>query len=233
MYTIETLTKINSVYHANHRVQPSDVEKANMYVKIIERSRTDNNIQAGDIVEFIDKHGNYYRNGHIESFGYNCDNEWHICEQPQIPFVNLTDNDNNITCSTSGGAWTNIPSKLTLIGKRKKLFKVWGHCGACANGGLAIEAIVNVWEYKEPHAMYGDYTTKDYDKHYISYCVDEYGRPKDGSQYRYFGNAIAFVTKKDYEVWRDTFRGVEFAGNWPNQTVVFTYKRIEKLISQT
>ena len=84
---------------------------------------------------------------------------------------------------------------------------------------------------KEPEPLHGDYSTKDYDKYYISYCVDSSGRPKDG-EYRYIGNDIAFRTTADYEAWRNTLRGVEFAGNWENQKVIFIYKRIEKLITE-
>jgi len=91
---------------------------------------------------------------------------------------------------------------------------------------------VNVWEYEQPDKLYGGFTTRDRDKHYISYKADKHGQPVDGSQYTYFGDGFAFVRRSDYEAWRDTFRGVEFKGNWPNQTVVFTYKRIEKLVSE-
>jgi hypothetical protein len=232
LYSIESLIAINGSYHMNHRVLQSDVDLANSYVEIIENSRTDDGIQVGDIVEYTDKHGGYYRNAHFESYGSMTENMWHICEHPQIPFIGLTGDKKNIRCSTSGGAWTDIPGNLKLIGKRKKYFMDWGHCGSCADGAVTFEALVNVWEYRQPDPLYGEYSTKDYNRHYISYCVDELGKPKNGSQYRYLGNGIAFVNKEEYEVWKRTFRGVEFAGNWANQTVVFIYKRIEKLITK-
>jgi len=158
-------------------------------------------------------------------------NQANICENPSVPFAFLSKTKDNIKCNTSGGAWCNIPINLKLIGKRKKIFKDWGHRGVCAHGAIKFEALVNVWEYKQPEPLYGDFSTKEYDKHYISYCVDSLGYPKDGI-YRYLGNSIAFTRKEDYEAWRDTYRGVEFNGNWPNQTVVFIYKRIENLISE-
>ena len=108
---------------------------------------------------------------------------------------------------------------------------VWGHNGACRHGGIYFDATVNVWEHKELEPLYGEYTTEKYDRHYISYYVDSRGYPKDGI-YRYIGNGIAFQTTADYEAWRDTYRGVEFAGKWENQKVIFNYKSIEKLITK-
>ena len=229
MYTIETLIKINALFHEEHRVQQSDVDTANKYIGIIEKSRTNDAVQVGDIIEFTTRHGNYYRNAHVEKFEPETQ-EWNICEQG-TPFIMSLKNENIIRCLTSGGAWDNVPDKLKLLGSRKKFFMVSGHNGACGHGAIYFEAAVNVWEYKEPEPLYGGYTTKEYDKYYISYCVDSRGYPKDGI-YRYTGNGMAFQTTADYEAWRDTFRGVEFDGNCENQKVIFTYKRIKRLITE-
>jgi hypothetical protein len=182
MYTIETLKAINGSYDYEHRIIQSDVDKANMYVDIIQKSRTAHQIQVGDIVELTTKHGSYYKNAHIEKYDVE-DDEWSVCEQPTTPFI--SDYKNNIRCSTSGGAWCSVPNNLKIIGKRLKVFKDWGQCGACANGAVSFETEVNVWEYKQDEPLYGEYTTKDWRRHYISYSVDEYGNPKDGSLYRY------------------------------------------------
>ena len=231
MYTIESLININPVYQENHRFKQTDVDMANKYIEIIENNRTDDKIQVGDIIEFTTRTGDYYRNAHVEKL-YPEISEVNICEYPSAPFIFLTETKDNIKCTTSGGAWSNIPNNLKLMGKRKKIFADFGNCGACAHGAVYFEAAVNVWEYKQPDPLYGDFSTKEYDKHYISYCVDSLGNPKNGSIYRYFGQDIAFTTKEDYEAWRDTFKGVEFNGNWPNQTGVFTYKRIEILTTK-
>ena len=231
MYTIETLTEINGSYHAEHRLQQSDVDIANKYVEIIEKSRTDDEIQVGDMIELTVKYGDYYKHAHVENFNPETDN-WSVCEKPSVPFVSLSKTKDNIRCNTSGGPWSSVPNNLNLIGKRKKIFKDWGHRGVCGNGAINFEATVNVWEYKQLDPLYGDFSTKEYDKHYISYYVDSLGNPKGGSIYRYFGDNIAFTTKEDYEAWRDTYKGAEFDGNWPNQTVVFTYKTVEKLVSK-
>ena len=230
-YTIETLMPLNITYHMKHGIKQSDVDMANKYRAIIEASRTDNQIQPGDMVEMTTKHGDYYQNAHIESRDKET-GRWSVCEQPYIPFINLTDTEDNITCSTSGGAWSGVDNNLKLLGKRVKYFKDWGYNGCRASGAVTFEAEVNVWEYKHPESLYREYSTKDYDKQYITYCVDESGNPKDGSPYRYIGKSIAFINKEEYTTWLKTFRGVEFKGNWPNQTVVFLYKRIQKLVSK-
>ena len=230
MYTIETLTELNPIFHNEHRVKQSDVDMANRYIEIIEKSRTDTEIQVGDIIEFTTKYGDYYVNAHVEKFETER-NEWNICERG-TPFILSSSAEDNISCSTSSGTWSYVPNSLKLVGKRKKIFKVMGNYIATpAHGSINIEATVNVWEYKEPEALYGDCSTKDYDKYYLSYCVDSRDSPKDGI-YRYLGNNIAFITTADYKLWRDTFKGVEFNGYSENQKVIFMYKRIEKLIPE-
>lgn len=230
MYTIEKLKQLNPSYDSEHRVTQSDAEKANRYIEAIQNSRSDTQIQVGDIVEVTTKHGDYYQNAHIESYNSETDN-WSVCEQPYVPFVYLNDKG-MIRCSTSGGAWCGVPNKLVLIGKRAKQFKDFGHCGACGNGAFCFEAEVNVWEYKESESLYGDYTTKEWRKEYISYCTDEYGNTKNGSHYRYFRDGITFGGKEDYEAWLKTYKGVEFKGHWINHTVVFRYRERNILITK-
>jgi hypothetical protein len=146
-----------------------------------------------------------------------------VCEQPYTPFVWANESESNIKCSTSGGAWTTVPKNLIYIGKRKKLFNAWGHCGSCADGAVEFEADVNVWEFKHPNPFFGEYSTKDYDRHYIT---------ENSKNNRYIGDNIVFETKDEYDIWLKTFRGVKFKGFWPNQMVVFCYKRVEKLLAE-
>jgi len=96
-----------------------------------------------------------------------------------------------------------------------------------------FEAEVNVWEFKEDAPYHGEYTTKNWRRHYISYCADERGNPKNGSPYRYFGNGIAFVTEADFKAWLRTYRSVTFEGYSENQTVVFGYKETDYLIEKS
>jgi len=230
MYTIETLIPLNSDYHANNAyrvdggITQSVVDNVNKYVGVIEQSRIDNQIQPGDIVELTTEYGDYYRDAHVDKFDADA-GTWNVCCHA-LPYVSLPDADENIRCNTGGGPWYCLPNDLKRIGKRKKLFRNYGF--------VQFEATVNVWEYKHPAPMHRDYTTKDFDKYYISYCADKSGNPKNMDGYRYIGytSGIAFRTKEDYEAWRDTFKGVEFVGGNLNSWVVFTYKRIEKLIME-
>lgn len=129
-------------YHHNHGVKDSDVEKANFLSKLIEDTRAECPMK-GDIV--ICKGPNkVYSKGHLDRsdiYDYSS-----ICVQPYVPFVFA--NDDGISLSTSGGYWFSVPEgmKLKYIGKDKKTFKAWGHCGACADGAFRFQAIVNIWE---------------------------------------------------------------------------------------
>ena len=203
----------------------------NILVNAIESNLKNDEIQPGDIVELTTKHGNYYENAHFENFDHE-NGLWRVCEQPMIPFVFLSDNKRAGQFSTGGGAWCTIPNNLKRIGKRVKIFKVFGHNGPCAGGAITFEAVVNVWEYKEPDPLYGDYSTKLYDRQYFTVADDSSKKPRGDNVYRYQGNFIGFHNKQDYVAWRDTYRGVEFPGNWPNQIVVFFYKTISVLVSK-
>lgn len=224
-YTIENLKEVNQVYDYHHRVTISDVEKANKWVELIENSRTVDRPQIGDIVEFTNKHGDYYRNAHIEKID-NEDNTMEICEHPSIPFVGYIEEENRIYTSTSGGAWNNIPSKLKLIGQREKVFKVWGHCGLCANGAVSFTAMVNVWEYIEDDTL--EFTTKTHDKKYWSIRKEL----NSTDRYKYTANGEAYEDDKMFSAYLQTFKGVVKKGHWENQLIVWTYKE-EKIHCKT
>ena len=221
MYTIESLKEINARFTCDHNIWESDVTMANDYVAFIEGNRSIKTPQVGDIVRYTNEYGEYYGYAHIETVE---DNEVYVCERPYVPFI-WKKNNGTLGCQTSGGAWSHIPlGELKYLGKELKTFCDWGHCGACGNGAVEFEAEVSVWEYTNPNNRFAPYTTKDWNRHFISYRVDSFGNPTDGSQYRYFGDGIAFKTHKDYQAWIKTYRGVELQGGWENQTVVFAYR---------
>ena len=130
-YTIETLIKINGRFHETHRITQGDVDMANRYREIIKKSRTDDRIQPGDFVEYTNEYGDYYRNAHFEKLDTETD-QWSVCEQPQIPFIYLTEDKSNIKCFTSGGIWSSLPNKMKLIGKRMKYLWTGGIAEAAA-----------------------------------------------------------------------------------------------------
>ena len=210
-YDIKTLKKENGSYDLEHTVTQFDVDKANMYVELIESSRNNNRPTSGDIVQFTSKHGDYYENAHIEK----VDEEVYICEQPYIPFIRP--GKTGITCNTSGGAWSSIPVELKLTGKRQKTFCDWGHCGACGNGAIHFRAEVNVWQYVEPNPLYGDFSTKYWRKIYVSHT----GRNEN---YEHASSDIAWRNKDELDEFINKYKGVVFPGNWPNQIVVWCYR---------
>ncbi|PDZ95434.1 hypothetical protein CON36_28190 [Bacillus cereus] len=160
-YTFGSLKEIygNATYDYNHGINQFDVDKANALVKVIENSRNDKSPQVGDIVEFTDKHGEYYANAHIERLQ---EDGLYICERIFSCFVSTNERTESIHTSAGGGEWTVIPINLTYLGKKEKRFVTIGHN---ENGAFAILAEVNVWEYKENDLTN---TTKAHDKFHVS-----------------------------------------------------------------
>jgi hypothetical protein len=118
-----------------------------------------------------------------------------------------------------------------------KAFCDFGHNGPCAGGAVHFEAEVSVWEYKEVNPRYGDYTTKDWDRFYVSYIADKPKNTHSCEPYKWTVSHqamshTAFSTQDDYDAWLKTIRGVKFDGNWPNQTVVFGYREKRQLIDK-
>lgn len=225
--TKKELEKINNRYlyagDTTHTIEDQDVKKINQWIELIESSRNSLIPQPGDIVRLTNEHGDYYPMAHIDSIN---DNKAEICENAYTPFVH-TKKDGTFGCSASGGAWCSIPiNELKLVDKQEKAFCDWGNCGACAHGAIDFIANVNVWEYKAEN-RYGEYTTKDYNKMYIS--INE---NKKDSNYIIFGDGIAWESWGDYYNYKKIHKAHEFAGNWENQRVIFTYKEIKKLIDR-
>lgn len=228
MYTLETLKEINTRYECDHIISNSDVKMANDYVKLIEDSRSNVIPKVGDRVRYTNEYGEYYGRAHIEQVE---GGKAYICEVPYVPFI--WKKDDGIGCQTSGGAWGYIPlGEFKYLGKELKTFCDWGSRGACANGAVEFEAEVSVWEYTNPNNRYAPYTTKDYNREFIRYVVDQFGKPTNGSDYRYFGNGIAFKTAEDYQAWLRTYRGIELPGGYENQKVVFSYREHSHYIAK-
>ena len=158
--TIHSLQEINGSYDHQHRITEKEVATANKWIQIIENTRDDNHPQPGDIVEYTTRHGNHYRNAHIEKLE---DGLLSICECPYVPFVGEV--NGRFYTNTSGGAWAGIPPTLKLLGKRTKLFKDWGRWGATANGAVQFFATVNAWEYEEPDQLYPGFSTRTHNQY--------------------------------------------------------------------
>lgn len=229
-YTLETLKEINSRFCSSHYLVGADVDKANMYVDLIEKSRSENEPRIGDIIQYTNDWGEYYESAHIEKI-YD-DGKVNICENPYVPFINPNQDNNGIYCSTSGGAWCDIPmDKLTYIGKREKRFCDWGNCGACADGAVEFEAEVSVWEYTSSENKFiskitgKPYTTKDFRRMHIYYNPN-----KKDSNYKFFGEYRAWVTDLEIQAWLRTFRAEAF-DFCDNHMVVWYWKEEKHSVS--
>lgn len=229
MYTKETLAEVNGRFLGTHYcLHDSDVEKANKFVELIERTRSTTQPKPGDILHLTDKYGMYFPFAHIEKTTLGVGGN--ICEHAYVPFI--SEREDGISCSTSGGAWQDVDfADMKYVGKVKKKFCDWGHCGGCKDGAIEFEAEVSVWEYKDPNPYEPGYSTQFYEKYYVSDSGEDTKYTRE-SGYRWhvsragqgFGNCCAFKTKEDYDAWLKTFRGKVFKGNWHNQSIVWAWK---------
>lgn len=226
-YTIDTLREINARFCGSHILMNYDVDKANMYVELIENTRSEKSPSVGDCVRYTNEYGDYYGAAHIEKADAN---EIYICERPYTPFIH--EYEGRISCNTSGGAWTHLPTReLKYIGKIEKRFCDWGNCGCCADGAIDFIAEVSLWEYvdsKNPFVSKNGYkfTTKDFDKCYVTFNPN-----RNDTDYIYFTDGNAWKNKREYQVWLRTFRAEVFKGYWINQFVVWTWKNTEHHVS--
>ena len=164
-YSIETLRERNVSYDHQHWLTQEDVDMANSYVELIERTRSKITPQIGDRLVYVTEHGDYYGNALIDSRSAK-EGYLSVCEQPYVPFV--WEEDGNIRLSVSGGAFHSVnPEELKFLKWTEGVFKDWGHCGACANGSVSFLAKVPLWFYAEPNPRYGDFTTETYRKFYL------------------------------------------------------------------
>jgi hypothetical protein len=147
----EQIIACSACYHREHRVKQYDVNLAKKIIALRESLGHTKPI-VGDIVICKAQSGKVYENGHLESLP-NENSYSNICTGPYVPFVLYHDGDKDIYCDTSGGYWLTEKDTKALkpAGKRMKLFKAWGHNGACGNGAFFFKMLVSVWEYESEH----------------------------------------------------------------------------------
>jgi len=226
MYTLESLKLLNTSFDSEHRLEQSDVEIVNRCVKLIERTRREMPC-PGDNIEYTDEYGDYNKNTHILSL----DNETGRLSariRPYAPCVCSKGDKNEVSFyPISGGRLASVnPAALTYISKQEKLLMVFGHCGVTGNGGVYFKTMVNSWEYISPDKKCPGYSTKDWEKQTITYA-------DNSSIYRYNdGQYTAFKDAVELQLWKNTYRAVEFPGTSPNQRTLFLYRENDKLVSR-
>ena len=229
MYTLERLKLLNTVFDFEHKIDQYDVALVNSYIKLIESTRGEKPC-PGDNIEHTDEYGDYSPNAHIRVVDDET-GQLPIRIHPYVPIVCM-DGERLGWHHTGGGLATAVDADtLTYIGKREKMFSVFGNRLLSKYSTIYFKATVNVWEYIAPDQKYPGYSTKYWEKQYISYVEN----PADDSEYHYYGNfnsGIVFRNVKELQKWKTTYKAVEFPGGSPNHTVLFLYREKNKLISR-
>ena len=96
-YSIETLRERNVSYDHQHWLTQKDVDMANNYVELIERTRSEITPQIGDRLVYVTEHGDYYGNALIDSRSAK-EGYLSVCEQPYVPFVWEEDDGDDDHC---------------------------------------------------------------------------------------------------------------------------------------
>lgn len=140
-YTIESLKVLNPNFQPHGivtEINDDDVNIVNTVIKNMERDRyIIGKAVPGDSVRFTNENGTYYHYAMIDF----VDHEVTICESPSA-FVMC-----NGDVVLSGGRFKSVSlDKLGYIGKTKRTFWTFGHCGACAHGSIYFKAFVNEFE---------------------------------------------------------------------------------------
>ena len=216
-YSVDTLRELNISYDHEHGLTQKDVDMANSYVELIERTRSEITPQIGDRLVYVTEDGDYYGNALIDNLHYVKNGHLFICERPYVPFV--WNENGNIRLSVSGGAFHTVnPNDLKFLKWTDGAFKDWGHCGACGNGAVTFTAKVPLWFYAEPDPKYGDFTTETYRKFYLT--KDTSG----SSRNLYQSFDIAFRDEAGFRQFLKDYTGTVFKGNWENQIVVWCFR---------
>lgn len=222
-YTLKTLAENNQLFDSQYGVNQSDVEKINHLVSLIE-SRQGNILQIGDVVEYTNEYGEYFQTAAIDNIE---EKSVHICENAGI---NIGEGSNGLSYSLSGGSFNHVSiDNFTYLGKTEKEFWTFGHCGACANGGIYFKATVNLWECNINKELY---STKTHDKFYLSY------RESKNGDYQYFASkngmsSCAWKTNEEMQAWLRTKRAIITGKNTWGSGIIWTYKEVKHGISNT
>lgn len=221
MYTLEDLNTINRRFTNRHGdINTSDLKTVNKYIELIRLTRNKEMPQVGDVIAYTNEYGEYFPTAHIEKIDIEK-NTAHICERANSY---IWADENKIVCDSSGGTWVNIPlDKLTYKGIQERKFWFFGHCGACADGGIDFYTSVNLWEY---NANNEPYSTKIHNKYYLNF-----NQTKDDYDYQWFLSSYegcsyaAWKTEEEVQAWMRTHRAVI------NNNTVWTYKEVEHHVS--
>lgn len=174
--------QLNTSYIYNHGLHEEDIKS---YIRIKEnyknreKRRMNNQPIEGDIIEVHSNNGHvFYKNAIVEERSH-YENGIGYCEQPYIPFYDEDTHRENM----SGGAFHSLDiSKCEYIGETDKYIKVWGCCGACANGAFTVKVTCKRFKYT-------------IDKKFVALCVERWADSYSSFGYKY---NVRTWDKKDY-----------------------------------
>lgn len=224
-YTVEALQCLNDSHDYGYEVSLSDLNKVNRLIGFIQKSRlTDETPLPGDIIEYTTRNGDYYACAHIERINDGCGE---ICLSPFPPFC--YEEMEQARYDTGGGPWAHIEAvKLEPVGIKVKLFKTWGHCGRCAHGAVYFQIPVRVWKYTEANPAFGDYTTKNWTKYFISKMPD----PERPKEFTYISNSFAAYNEAEFDRLVHLLHGKVFDGIYHNSLVLWGYRMDWKFLTE-
>lgn len=147
---LETLIRENTCFIGNHGLTVSDIEKVLKYQEAIKkRAFSSDDITLLDNVQVFARDGKEYPNAIYTGGTTYRDDSHAICQTGGV-HVSI-DKDGHIYHSISGGSFPTInPKDLKRDGVKRKTFWLWGHNGACGNGGIYFKAKVKNWVLNDP-----------------------------------------------------------------------------------
>lgn len=224
-YTIETLQYLNDSYDYGHPVTQSDTDKVNRLISAIRQERDGyEKPVAGDIIEYTSRNGDFFNSARI---GRITDKNYEICLSEKIPFC--YENENGAGCDIHEGVWTHLDKAVPeFAGIRVGLFKTWGHVGRCAHGLIYFKTSVRSWRYTEPEPMFGEYTTKNWTKYFISKFPD----PERKDEFTYKGDGFSLYSQTELDKLVEILHGELFNGIYCNSLILWGYRMVWKLLTE-
>lgn len=224
-YTIETLQYLNDSYDYGYPVTLSDTDKVNRLIAAIRQERDGHeNPVAGDMIEYTSRNGDFFNSAHI---GRITDKNYEICLSKIVPFC--YENENGVGYDIHEGVWTHLNKTLPAPACiRTGLFRTWGHTGRCAHGLIYFKTFIRSWKYTEPDPMFGEYTTRNWTKYFISKLPD----PERKGEFTYKGDGFSLYSLTELDRLVEILHGKLFNGIYRNSLILWGYRMVWNLLTE-
>lgn len=224
-YTIETLQYLNDSYDYGYPVTLSDTDKVNRLIATIRQERDGHeNPVAGDMIEYTSRNGDFFNSAHI---GRITDKNYEICLSKIVPFC--YENENGVGYDIHEGVWTHLNKTLPAPACiRTGLFRTWGHTGRCAHGLIYFKTFIRSWKYTEPDPMFGEYTTRNWTKYFISKLPD----PERKGEFTYKGDGFSLYSLTELDRLVEILHGKLFNGIYRNSLILWGYRMVWNLLTE-